>query len=56
MSKLTKAQQNDAYLLKMRTKGWDWVFKSELPFPNSTQNCTLILAFNGRQVLIKDKV
>ncbi len=54
--KLTKAQQNDEFMRMMRAKGNDTIFVGELPFPDNTRNCQLILGRNGRLLIIRDEV
>lgn len=50
--KLTKAQANDEFMVSMRDKGFDTIFIKELPHPESTRNCSLILAKVGTLIYI----
>ncbi len=56
MLKLTKTQANDNFMRAMRYKGMDTIFVSELPYPNSTRSCTLILGKQGNLIYIRDEV
>lgn len=56
MSKLTKTQENDAFMSAMRAKGFETIFASELPFPTNTRNCKLILARAGNLIHIREEV
>lgn len=53
--KLTNTQANDAFMVMMRAKGFETIFTKELPHPNSTRNCTLILARNGNLIYIRSE-
>ena len=56
MAKLTNTQANDKFMSDMRAKGMDTIFISELPFPKSTRNCTLILSKQGNLIYIREGV
>ncbi len=54
--KLTKAQDNDKFMADMRAKGHETIFALELPHPESTRNCQLILARAGNLIHIREEV
>lgn len=56
MSKLTKAQLNDEFMASMRDQGFEVIFASELPHPDSTRKCQLILARVGALIHIREGV
>lgn len=57
MSKqLTNTQANDKFMADMRAKGFETIFALELPHPNSTRNCQLILARTGNLIHIREGV
>ena len=53
--KLTPAQQNDKFMAEMRAKGHETIFALELPHPDSTRNCELILARAGNLIHIREE-
>ena len=56
MAKLTKTQENDKFMAGMRAKGMDTIFISELPHPDSTRNCELILSKHSNLIYIRSEV
>lgn len=56
MAKLTPTKANDKFMADMRAKGYETIFARELPYPDSTRNCQLILAKVGKLIHIKEEV
>lgn len=56
MIKLTPTQANDEFMAMMRAKGCETIFAQELPHPNNTRNCQLILARVGILIHIRGVV
>ena len=56
MLKLTKAEENDAFMVMMRSKGFEIIFIQELPHPKSTRNCQHILAVVANLIHIREGV
>lgn len=56
MPKLTNTQANDEFMNMMRGKGFETIFIKELPYPNSTRNCQLILTKVGNLIYIRSEV
>ena len=53
--KLTNTQANDEFMRTMRAKGFETIFKGELPYPESTRACKMILAKHSNLIEIRSE-